>query len=208
MNHDSVQQRSSRKEAKRSQIVAIAKKMFFANGFASTSMAQISAKVGGSKATLYNHFESKDELLIAVVEDVLKPINTSVAEGPSPEDFRVWLRWFGIMGLTRILADDVVAVRRIAAAEAHRFPEFARIFYETGVLPAYAPVAVIFSRAMERGILRRAEPRECAMMFIDMCSGWPLRLVEWNIGPKPNAAEIEARVDFIISIFLDGMTPR
>ena len=46
----------SRKDRKRAEIVAIAQDLFFREGYAGTSMSQIAAAVGGSKATLYNHF--------------------------------------------------------------------------------------------------------------------------------------------------------
>lgn len=194
----------TRKNVKRAEIVAIAKRLFFRAGFSQTSMAQISAEVGGSKATLYSHFKSKDELLIAVIEDILKPVNEGVKTAPSPEDFKAWLRWFGIMGLNRIMSDDIVAVRRIAAAEALRFPDFGRLFYERGVLPSFVPVAEVFGRAMERGILRRDDPQAAAMIFIELCSGWRLRLVDWNIAPKPDAAEIDAIVNRAVDLFLVG----
>lgn len=194
----------TRKDAKRADIVAIAKRLFFQSGYSQTSMAQISAEVGGSKATLYSHFKSKDELLIAVIEDILEPVNAGVKTAPSPEDFKAWLRWFGTMGLNRIMSDDIVAVRRIAAAEALRFPDFGRLFYERGVLPSFGPVTGVFRQAMERGILRHDDPQAAAMMFIELCSGWRLRLVDWNIAPKPDAAEVELIVARAVEAFLRG----
>ena len=62
----------SRKDRKRAEIVAIAGDLFFKEGYAGTSMSQIAAAVGGSKQTLYNYFQSKEELLFAVVRDVVE----------------------------------------------------------------------------------------------------------------------------------------
>ena len=50
-------------EAKRQHIVDVAAQAFRELGFEGASMAEICARVGGSKATLYNYFASKEELL-------------------------------------------------------------------------------------------------------------------------------------------------
>src|SRR5690606_17572224 len=54
----------SKSEARRDAILAVALEVFREVGFDAASMSQISARVGGSKATLYNYFASKEELLL------------------------------------------------------------------------------------------------------------------------------------------------
>jgi TetR/AcrR family transcriptional repressor of mexJK operon len=193
-----------RKDATRSRIVTAAKHLFLQFGYAETSMAQISGLVGGSKATLYSHFKSKDELLIAVVEDVVRPVNKEVAAGPPTADFRAWLHWLGQMGLRRLLSEEIVAVRRIATAESRRFPEFGRVLFDKGVIPSFEPVTAVFADAMARGTLRKDDPHELAMLFLELCSGWLLRRVEWNIAPEPGDAEIAQAVARAVRIFMDG----
>ena len=61
----------ARRERKRRQILDIARDVFLRDGFSGTSMSEISAKVGGSKGTLYAYFASKNELFQAVLEDFL-----------------------------------------------------------------------------------------------------------------------------------------
>jgi AcrR family transcriptional regulator len=56
------------RDEKRAAIVKIAYEAFLTDGYAATSMSSIAAKVGGSKATLYNYFASKEELFAAVIE--------------------------------------------------------------------------------------------------------------------------------------------
>lgn len=57
--------------SKRSEIVKGAADLFLRHGFSGTSMASIAAAVGGSKATLYNHFPTKELLFEAVIDMVL-----------------------------------------------------------------------------------------------------------------------------------------
>ena len=56
-------------EERRRAIIEVARQVFTELGFETTSMSQIAARVGGSKATLYNYFSSKDELFAAVIEE-------------------------------------------------------------------------------------------------------------------------------------------
>jgi AcrR family transcriptional regulator len=53
--------------SKREQIVTEALKLFYQNGFNATGVDRICAVAGVSKKTLYNHFKSKDELVLATL---------------------------------------------------------------------------------------------------------------------------------------------
>ncbi len=55
-------------EEKRQAILEIAKDSFTKQGFEQTSMSHIAKMLGGSKATLYNYFSSKEEIFTAVME--------------------------------------------------------------------------------------------------------------------------------------------
>src|SRR5947209_1034801 len=56
-----------RTEEKRDEIVRIASELFEKRGYDRCSMAALSEKLGGSKATLYGYFPSKEDLLRAVI---------------------------------------------------------------------------------------------------------------------------------------------
>ena len=53
--------------SKREQIVSVALKLFYQNGFHATGIDRIIKEAGVSKRTLYNHFKSKDELVLAAL---------------------------------------------------------------------------------------------------------------------------------------------
>src|SRR5690348_2624224 len=57
-----------RTEEKRDEIVRIASQAFDELGYDRCSMATISERLGGSKATLYGYFPSKEDLLRAVIK--------------------------------------------------------------------------------------------------------------------------------------------
>jgi AcrR family transcriptional regulator len=53
--------------SKREQIVSEALKLFYRDGFNATGIERIITEAGVSKKTLYNHFKSKDELILATL---------------------------------------------------------------------------------------------------------------------------------------------
>jgi AcrR family transcriptional regulator len=57
-----------RKEARRAQIIEAARACFARNGFHKTTLQDIFAEAGLSAGCVYNYFESKDELMLAVAD--------------------------------------------------------------------------------------------------------------------------------------------
>lgn len=192
--------------------MALAKDIFFREGYAGTSMAQVAARVGGSKATLYYHFPSKEALFLAVVDSA----NTGARppqgeEAPGPEEFgegeaglRAFLQRFGRAQVARLTSPEMIALQRLAAGEGGRMPEVGRACYERGANLAFTRFAQLFEAAMVRGLIRRADPRLAAEQFMEMCTGWPMRRAVWGISPPPDAAQIGDSVDAAVSTFLNG----
>ena len=59
--------RTKKRLIRRNSIVDIAETMFVKNGYDQTSMEQIAYEAGLTKATVYNYFESKTDILAAVL---------------------------------------------------------------------------------------------------------------------------------------------
>jgi len=57
------------KRGTRPAILAVARELFAAHGYAGTSVADIASRLGMSKAALYYHFRSKAEILHALLEE-------------------------------------------------------------------------------------------------------------------------------------------
>lgn len=193
----------SRKDRKRAEIVAVAQDLFFRDGYAATSMSQIAVAVGGSKATLYNHFQSKDELLRAVVQEVMEMRPEDYGAGAEPAQFQAWLAWFGRATAKKITSYSYIALQRLAAAEAQRFPEIG-LMIEAGVMRNFPEIEKRFADAMQAGILRRGDPHVASEHFVEMCLGWMLRRLLWNIKPAAEDEEIDRYVDNAVAAFLHG----
>ena len=105
-------------ESKRLAILKAAAEVFRDVGFERASMSDIRARLGGSKATLYNYFPSKEKLFYEVMyqatEHELGAITGSL--NPDAEDFRQELTQFGQQFLRLLYSPDAISIKRTSKA--------------------------------------------------------------------------------------------
>ena len=108
-------------DARRQAIVAAAWDVFKANGFERTTMSDISERVGGSKATLYGYFQSKEQLFAATLEQVIGDSpEAASARLDSEGDLRMRLSEFARRYLEIRMSPDMLAVQRALIGEGER----------------------------------------------------------------------------------------
>jgi AcrR family transcriptional regulator len=148
----------SKSDSKRQAILDNAYRLFRVQGFDGTSMAHITSEVGGSKATLYSHFPSKEELFVecmmAALEnymsDTLKHLDASRAD---PE---AALRSFGTSVLNFICSAEQVEVRRLMIAEASRSGT-GKLFFDK-IAALRSQISSYLKQSMASGLLRWDDP--------------------------------------------------
>lgn len=195
-------------EAKRQAILETAYRLFRERGFEKTSMSEITAQVGGSKATLYNHFASKEELFAeclteAIEQFVSGPLATlDTQQG----DMESTLRHFGLNFLQCICSSDMIEVRRLLIAESARLGMGPLSFSRVIVLRDQ--VAAYLGECMAAGKLRREDPVHAANHLRGLLESEVLEPLLLNaIGSLPDeAAKIQA-AERAISVFLRAYAP-
>jgi TetR/AcrR family transcriptional regulator, mexJK operon transcriptional repressor len=63
---------------KKRQILDGARQVFLLNGYAEASMDEIAVQAGVSKGTLYNHFDSKDDLFKLLINEEARRITSEL----------------------------------------------------------------------------------------------------------------------------------
>ncbi|MDX6623965.1 MAG: hypothetical protein QOE75_1897 [Solirubrobacterales bacterium] len=90
----------ARYDRRREQVVADAAALFAERGFQATSMAELTEATGLAAGGLYHYIDGKDDLLIAICDELLEPLlvraREIVAGAGSPEEqlrelLRAWL---------------------------------------------------------------------------------------------------------------------
>src|SRR5215468_7391527 len=96
---------------------------FLQDGFQGASMADIAARAGCSKGTLYNYFESKDELFLACVARHCVGMQAEMSSlARSGGDVRQTLTDIGLSYAQFVSKDAIVSRFRMIAAEGERAP--------------------------------------------------------------------------------------
>jgi AcrR family transcriptional regulator len=175
-----------RTEEKREEIVRIATELFEKHGYDRCSMAALSERLGGSKATLYGYFPSKEDLLRAVIQcEVATEFDRILHEFNDETDLRAWLVKLGTAYHNKRLSSLPVANIRSIVNQ----PPGSTLgseFYETIIRPAYMSVADQFERMMDEGRLKRADPWVVLMHWKGL-NDWDLferRLIGAINGPQ------------------------
>jgi AcrR family transcriptional regulator len=165
-----------RTEAKRQDIIDVASELFQENGYDRTSMSMISERLGGSKATLYGYFRSKEDLLHAVLDyDVSEQADRLMQEFLTAKDLRQGLINLGIAYMTRRLAKGPITNVRIIANQPIE-SNIGKQFYDRVLRPAWQRLANRMELLMDEGILERGDPWVMAMQWKGLC--------EWDMFEK------------------------
>lgn len=149
-------------DIKRQAILDAAYRLFMTQGFDKTTISEITRQVGGSKATIYSYFESKEELFVecmmAAAEDYITS-NLALLDA-SGSDPGTALREFGAGLLSFASSPDSVATQRLLVAEANR-SDIGKLFF-TKITNLLGFVAAYLSRLMEAGVLRNDDAQLAA----------------------------------------------
>ena len=200
-----------RTDQKRQEIVEAAAALFVEQGYERTSMSAIARRVGGSKATLYGYFASKEELFRAVLEfDVGRGAVTMVPDFPGRRDLRAALIHFGVEHLTSRLA-DLAITNLVTLAGQPSGSRLGRTLYMEVLKPAWQLFAARLRMLMEDGRLREADPWTAAMQWKGLTEGELLEkrlLVASPIEAKEIRRVAAAAADAFLKIYATEHEPR
>lgn len=141
-------------DERRLAIMEAAAALFREVGYERTSMAAISARLGGSKATLYSYFKSKEDLFAAVmVDSMAEQADKMIALLLEPsDDLSTVLLSFGEAYLDLVLSDSATALLRAGMLDGHH-DQLGPILYATGPQHGWEQVACQLAKWSDEGHL-------------------------------------------------------
>lgn len=191
-------------------------------GYEQATMNEIAARVGGSKATLYNYFNSKEALFLELVqqaagqhsEQVLPLLHPELVDGlpcnvaevlsvldPTADNIAETLQLFGERALSTFHSPGMLSTKRMIIAAANR-SDIGKLFYERGPVKAFKVVENFFAAAMDAGRIRRANPRVVEAHWRGLVTSEVLDAGLLNARPELKPEEIRAIVGRAVEVFL------
>lgn len=193
----------ARREERRTTILKVAREAFLEDGYAGTSMSTISTRLGGSKGTLYAYFRSKEELFVAVVEELTdlhgSAIRSRITAGDAPETV---LTAVGRQVLQVVTSEEPLKLQRLIAAEADRFPEIGHALYDRGPKLCHASLSNYLAEAITAGWLRPHDTDLAGWQFISLCRARTYEPTLWNLREPLTPDEIERHVAEAVATFM------
>jgi AcrR family transcriptional regulator len=204
----SEQRWTRRKQARPSEILDAALKVFAQKGYAAARMEDIARQAGVTKGTIYLYFENKEAVFKSLVREAIGTTVGTVAAGLSDHQgaARDLIR-FALTAMAGLLiASDRVVLPKIIIAESGNFPELARFYrfeiIETGL--------GIFSSVVARGIAQgefRALPVAHIVRLIIapalLAAIWQSTFAQFD----PEPYDYKGLIDTHLDVLFRGLSP-
>jgi AcrR family transcriptional regulator len=191
-----------RKQARPSEILDAALRVFAEKGFAGARMDDIAKRAGVTKGTIYLYFENKDAVFKTLVRDSIGATlanvteNTRNFEGP----VRPLLRFALAQMVQLLMTSDRVVLPKIIIAESGNFPELARFYRNEIVEKGLALLTGLIERGIAQGEFRELPPQHVARLCVApvlLGAIWRVTFGQFDSEPFDYEGLIETHLDVL-----------
>jgi TetR/AcrR family transcriptional repressor of mexJK operon len=192
-----------RKGRKFDQVIEGAKAVFLREGYEGASVDEIARDAGVSKATLYSYFPDKQHLFLAVLEtECAQQSEVELLIHAAEHDVEETLRIISKTLITFMLSRFGQDMFRVCLAEAQRFPELGRTFYDSGPKRWGRKIAQYLDSPGARLVLDIDDTNLAADQLAQLCRTDLMLKVLFGIERDPPEAEIDRIADEAVKTFL------
>lgn len=191
-------------ELRRKQILQAAVAVFAERGFHRTAIRDIARAAGVADGTIYNYFENKLALLLAII-DPLNEREQSVLPPPAlaPTDLRAFFRQYFAQRL--VFGDDALKALRVVLSEVLVNAELRAVFVERVIAPAITLGEPVLEHLMAAGLIRPLDTRLTLRSIVATFQGLVvLRLLD----DGPLGEQWDDLPDLLTDLLLNGLLPR
>jgi len=182
-------------EPRRRCILEAAYDVLMEHGYTGASTLEIATRARVSKRELYAEFGNKSGILQALIAatSARMRLPLATAEIHDRDGLADALVAYGTMALTELTSPHVIAINRLAAAEAGRSSELGGILEKNGREPNRKALIDLMAKAQAAGVLGRGEPDVMAGQFFSLLLGDLLLRLMLGVRSRPPPNEIKKR---------------
>lgn len=190
------------RDRRRDRIVEVATDVFFEEGYAAATMQAVAQRLGGSKATLYAYFPSKEDLFEAIIRVQCDRLTAALAEAPSVGGIEDQLRHLGRAFMTVLVSEAGVRTLQLAIEASRANQALAWRFEDIGIRIVTGQLTAFLHEAHARGDLDAADPARAANLFVALMRGDLHFRRLLNLIPEPSAEAVRDEVDRAVALFM------
>jgi TetR/AcrR family transcriptional repressor of mexJK operon len=200
---------TGRSERRRQAIIQAAAEVFLQHGYLGATTDEVAARASVSKQTLYKYFADKQHLFAETILDttvqVVDGLSSAVASTlQDAQDVRQALRDVANGWVRGLLQPEVLRLRRLVIAEADRFPEVGRAWFDRGFDRALVTLGEALRGLADRGLLHNlSDPTLAAYQFAGLVMYQPMNQVMFaGTEALPSADKLNRIADSAVDMFL------
>jgi len=144
----------------RERILEAAIALFSERGFSTVSQREIAAAVGIKAASIYNHFQSKEAILEAIVERLSRGLEDQVRPAFEPEELislRAYLNGIASASDAFFLRSEYLRLGQIIMREQFYNATVRRMLYEMMIRRPRESMCAYFARLMDAGMMQKGD---------------------------------------------------
>jgi AcrR family transcriptional regulator len=191
-------------EPRRRSILEAAYHVLVERGYAGASTLEIATRARVSKRELYAEFGSKSGILRALIAATAARMQLplATAEILDRDDLAAALESYGTTALGELTSPHVVAINRLAIAEAGRSSEMGDILEDTGREPNRKALIDLLAKAQAAGVLGPGEPAAIAGEYFSLLMGDLMYRLLLGVVLRPGPKEIKKRAQAAAQLVL------
>lgn len=196
--------RQRRIERRRQEIIKAAAQVFAEKGYANTTTRELAEAADMAEGTLYNYFEGKREILLAILDEMREPFDTLLQDThklQTREDFvKVVEKGLTIFVtqldftrtlLTEMWVDDIILEDFVTGRLQH----------------IGQAVQVFITKGIEAGKFRVMDPQTTALMILGVFMALLMPVLRGKM-PMPSPLERHDMAQTAVDLLLDGIRVR
>ena len=188
------------KEQTRQHILEKAAHLFQTQGYARTTTQEIAKQAGVAEITIFRHFENKQKLFQAVVQQIGGAADLSEIETQLTGDLHA-----DLLRISQYVIPFFIAQRetiQMLMFESTHFPEIKRALAQNPS-ELCQMLSNYFQQQMERGKMQSLNPKAVAQIFTSMLFGYAIGLEPFKELLSPETSH-EQMIEHFVHVFVEG----